>query len=122
MFTMLVDLKINSSTKAYSEISFRILSALKYKIWISHCFLDWHKAVLLLFGIAILSALTSLCFSFCALCVRICSIVANIFALIAALSSTFALAVFFISSHRNDIRFVQGITRTYEVTSFFFVF
>uniref|UniRef100_A0AC34Q560 Clc-like protein n=1 Tax=Panagrolaimus sp. JU765 TaxID=591449 RepID=A0AC34Q560_9BILA len=81
-----------------------------------HKFHEWHKVVLVLFGTAILSALTALCFSFCALCIRISAIVTNVTALIAAMSSSFAMAVFFISSHRNDIRFVPGITYTYEQT------
>uniref|UniRef100_A0A7E4W105 Clc-like protein 2 n=1 Tax=Panagrellus redivivus TaxID=6233 RepID=A0A7E4W105_PANRE len=79
-----------------------------------HKFHEWHKAVLLLFGISIFAAVTALCFTFCAVCVRIPAIVANVSALIAALASSFAIAVFFISSHRNDIRFVPGITNTYE--------
>lgn len=81
-----------------------------------HKFHEWHKVVLVLFGIAIISALTALCFSFCAICIRICAIVTNVTALIAAMSSSFAMAIFFISSHRNDIRFVPGITYTYEVS------
>jgi len=79
-----------------------------------HKFHEWHKVVLVLFGVAIISATTSLCFSLCALWIRISSIVTNVTSLIAFLSSAFAMAVFFISSHRNDIRFVPGITVTYE--------
>ncbi|KAE9556391.1 hypothetical protein FO519_000431 [Halicephalobus sp. NKZ332] len=79
-----------------------------------HKFHEWQKVVLVLFGVAILSATTALCFSFCALWIRISAIVTNVTSLIGAASCCFAMAIFFISSHRNDVRFVPGITVTYE--------
>lgn len=98
--------------------------------------LGWHRAVLAFLGIAFFSGLIALCFLFCAPCVRICCIVANVFlmisgkfgrsstayllllllinSLIKAVAMFVGIAIFFINSHKHEIRFVHGVTMTYE--------
>ncbi|TMS38656.1 hypothetical protein L596_005331 [Steinernema carpocapsae] len=82
-----------------------------------HKFFKWHKAVLVFFVVSILTALISLCFTLCSPCVRICSVVANVLTLITVSLTTVAMVVYFINSHKVEVRFVHGITRTYEFDS-----
>ncbi|KAK0400092.1 hypothetical protein QR680_003353 [Steinernema hermaphroditum] len=79
-----------------------------------HKFFKWHKAVLGFFVISVLTALISLCFTLCSPCVRICAVVANVLSLITVSLTVVAMVVYFINSHKVEVRFVHGITRTYE--------
>uniref|UniRef100_A0A1I8APF3 Clc-like protein n=1 Tax=Steinernema glaseri TaxID=37863 RepID=A0A1I8APF3_9BILA len=80
-----------------------------------HKFFKWHKAVLGFFVISVLTALVSLCFTLCSPSVRVCAIVANVLSLITVSLTVVAMVVYFINSHKVEVRFVHGITRTYEV-------
>jgi hypothetical protein len=77
-------------------------------------FHEWHKAVIILFAAAIVAGGSALCFTLCAPCIRICAIVANVLTLLSGFTSSVALFIFFINSHKTEIRFVHGITLTYE--------
>ncbi|CAG9537115.1 unnamed protein product [Cercopithifilaria johnstoni] len=75
---------------------------------------NWHKAVLFLLLLALLAALIMCCFLMCALYFRIAALVSCTLSLFATILSSVGIVVFFINSHKVEIRFVQGITRTYE--------
>ncbi|KAI1733187.1 clc-like domain-containing protein [Ditylenchus destructor] len=79
-----------------------------------HKFQEWHKAAFTFFLIAVTCSTTALCFTLCAACVRLCAIAACVLNVCAFLTSFVALSVFFFNSHRTEIRFVHGITMTYE--------
>ncbi|CAD5220358.1 unnamed protein product [Bursaphelenchus okinawaensis] len=79
-----------------------------------HKFHSWHGAVLTFIAISLVSGTVGLCFVFCAACIRICGIVANVLLLISTVCLATALSVFFINSHKHEVRFVHGITMTYE--------
>ncbi|MCP9265575.1 Ubiquitin-conjugating enzyme E2 N [Dirofilaria immitis] len=79
-----------------------------------HKFHNWHKAVLCLLLLALLAALSLCCFLMCALYFRIAALVSCTLSLFTTIFSSAGIVVFFINSHKVEIRFVQGITRTYE--------
>ncbi|VDN01249.1 unnamed protein product [Thelazia callipaeda] len=79
-----------------------------------HRFHNWHKAVLCLMLLALLTAFVVCCFLMCALYFRTAAIVSCTLLLIATILSSVGVSTFFIHSHKAEIRFVQGITRTYE--------
>ncbi|KAI6234541.1 hypothetical protein M3Y99_00771200 [Aphelenchoides fujianensis] len=79
-----------------------------------HKFHGWHRAVLAFLGTGFFAGVIALCFLFCAPCVRICAIVANVFLLLTAVCLAVGMGVFFINSHQHAVRYVHGITSTYE--------
>ncbi|VDN51509.1 unnamed protein product [Dracunculus medinensis] len=79
-----------------------------------HKLYGWQATTLILLGIALLSALLSICVGFCSCRYHFLSLFFVATTLLSTFFSTIAECIFFFYSHRADNRFINGIVGTYE--------